>query len=222
MKFIPRKYFHENVRVEVVEILPDEMDEDNINYHGTHLWASAVVLSAVLQKMRLCRDKIVLELGCGVGLPGLVAAQEAKEVIFTDGFDSGLLSVSETLKINQPVAKTSVRKLKWGDKEPLDDFENIDVVLAADCLYPDVSSWNDFFQTTVLLLKKSERSFCLLAFHKRSSSVLLEPFFTYWKLNAQILPLTNFDLALEDDIGGTRLPGNNTGSIIIYQLTLQH
>ena len=162
MKFIPRKYFHENVRVEVVEILPDEMDEDNINYHGTHLWASAVVLSAVLQKMRLCRDKIVLELGCGVGLPGLVAAQEAKEVIFTDGFDSGSLSVSETLKINQLVAKTSVTKLKWGDKESLDDFENIDVVLAADCLYPDVSSWNDFFQTTVLLLKKSERSLCLL------------------------------------------------------------
>jgi predicted nicotinamide N-methyase len=162
MKLIPRKYFHGNVRVEVVETLPDEMDEDNINYHGTHLWASAVVLSAVLQKTRLCRDKIVLELGCGVGLPGLVAAQEAKEVIFTDGFDSGLLSVSETLKINQPVAKTSVRKLKWGKKELLDDLKNIDVVLAADCLYPDVSSWNDFFQTVVLLLKKTENSVCLL------------------------------------------------------------
>ena len=161
MKFIPRKYFHENVRVEVIETLPDEMDEDNINYHGTHLWASAVVLSAVLQKMRLCHDKIVLELGCGVGLPGLVAAQEAKEVIFTDGFDSGLLSASEALKINQLEAKTEVRKLKWGDKEALKEFKSIDVVLAADCLYPDVSSWNDFFQTVVLLLKKTS-SFCLL------------------------------------------------------------
>ena len=167
MKLIPRKYFYENVRVEVVETLPDEMDEDNINYHGTHLWASAVVLSAVLQKIGLCRNKIVLELGCGVGLPGLVAAQEAKEVIFTDGFDSGLLSVSETLKINQPVAKTSVRKLKWGKKELLDDFKNIDVVLAADCLYPDVSSWNDFFQTVVLLLKKTEKSLCLLGKHSK-------------------------------------------------------
>ena len=233
MKFIPRKYFHENVRVEVVETLPDEMDGENINYHGTHLWASAVVLSAVVHKLGICRDKKVLELGCGCGLPGLVAAQEAELVVFTDGFESGLLSAQKALEINQTVAKTEVKRLKWGDKEVLQNMNRIDIVLAADCLYPDVSSWNDFFLTVVEILKKNESSKCLLgtysifisfepivlAFHKRSTSVELDPFFAYWKLNARVLPLSHFELDLEDDIGGTRLPGNNTGSIIIYELT---
>ncbi|CAG5085401.1 Oidioi.mRNA.OKI2018_I69.PAR.g10884.t1.cds [Oikopleura dioica] len=195
------------------------MDGENINYHGTHLWASAVVLSAVVQKLGICRDKKVLELGCGCGLPGLVAAQEAELVVFTDGFESGLLSAQKALEINQTVAKTEVKRLKWGDKEVLQNMNRIDIVLVADCLYPDVSSWNDFFLTVVEILKKNESSKCLLAFHKRSTSVQLDPFFAYWKLNARVLPLSHFELDLEDDIGGTRLPGNNTGSIIIYEIT---
>ena len=59
----------------------------------------------------------------------------------------------------------------------------------------------------------------LMAFHKRNSFCTLDPFFKYWKLIAITIPLCSLDLDDEDDIGGTGLPGPNTGSIQLYRIS---
>ena len=48
------------------------------------LWDSAIVLSDYLLKTNCCYQKRVIEFGCGLGLPSIVAARTANIVIATD------------------------------------------------------------------------------------------------------------------------------------------
>ena len=167
----------------------------------------------------------VIELGCGCALPGLVAAQLAEEVYLTDGFDSGLESARISLNANRFLARYGVHieKLPWGrDVDPIVGKVKspIKLILAADCLYPDMSAWPNFFCTLFQLLSSPSKPVALVAFHKRSGQQTLKPFLDYWKLKMEILPLSELNLDKNDNIGGTRLPGSSTGSIILYRISL--
>ena len=79
-----------------------------------------------------------------------------------------------------------MKKLKWGDKNSILPFINtVDLILAADCLYPDVSSWPDFFQTVSWVLRGNTGSELLLAFHKRNTFCILDPFLKFWNLESK-------------------------------------
>ena len=93
------------------------------------------------------------------------------------------------------------------------------MVLAADCLYPDMSAWPSFFATMASFVYSSNRPFGLVALHKRNGQMTLDPFLTYWRLKAEHIPLVDLGLEKEDNIGTTGLPGSSTGSIILYKIT---
>ena len=88
MARLTRRFEFESIRIDIEEILSDEIS-GAVEHHGSHLWPSSVVLAAVLHRTQMAAGKRVLELGSGCGLPGMVAAQSAVSTILSDGYESG-------------------------------------------------------------------------------------------------------------------------------------
>lgn len=99
------------------------------------LWASAEVLAAYVlehaDRFAPARGRM-LELGCGLGLVSIVAAERGFDVLATDYYDDALLFVEENAKrsIGRPIA---TRMVDWNAPPP--DLGVFDVVIAADVLY---------------------------------------------------------------------------------------
>ena len=218
-----RKFEFENVKVTITENLTAEIS-GAITQHGAHLWPAAPVLAAALKRLYPAGlgESGVVELGCGCALPGMVASFLSSEVILTDKFDSGLDAARSTVNLNPSLCPVKVHQLSWGDEinQIVNLFNHpIKLILAADCLYPDMSAWPDFFCTLAQFCSLPSRPVALVAFHKRNGQQTLEPFVSYWKLKLDPIPLNELDLEKSENIGTTRLPGPSTGSIILYRIT---
>lgn len=113
----------------------DLIDEEAFQRDGripywADVWISSRILADELAKPRPGRAR-VLELGCGVGLPALVAAGRGHEVIATDYYQEALDFVDANAKLNDLTTLTT-RHLDWRTPAELGRF---DVVAAADVLY---------------------------------------------------------------------------------------
>lgn len=113
----------------------DLIDEEAFQRDGripywADVWVSSRILADELAKPRPRRVR-VLELGCGIGLPALVAAGRGHEVVATDYYAEALEFVLANAGLNElPTLSTHV--LDW--RNP-DDLGRFDVVAAADVLY---------------------------------------------------------------------------------------
>jgi predicted nicotinamide N-methyase len=97
------------------------------------LWASAICLSERLtEKPSLVAGKRVLELGAGVGLPGLVAASLGARVTQTDYQEDALNLARHNARVNG-VEDIIVRPGDWRDF--FTEGLPYDVVIASDVLY---------------------------------------------------------------------------------------
>ncbi|KAK6057706.1 hypothetical protein COOONC_04738, partial [Cooperia oncophora] len=101
------------------------------------LWDSAIVLSEYLNThVELVRDRRVLELGAGVGLPSIIAAKlSASKVLATDQ-PSAISLLRENLIANlreEEMTAASTVPLDWTalPEEPL----SADIILGADLVY---------------------------------------------------------------------------------------
>ena len=100
------------------------------------------------------KGKHVLELGCGTGLPGIVAARlGASRLVLTDGTPEVIaraeLNAAANLK-GMPVAVSS-QQLLWGEVTGKDLAGKFDVLIASDVLYQS-SGWRPLAQTVGELL----------------------------------------------------------------------
>jgi predicted nicotinamide N-methyase len=96
--------------------------------YWAHLWSGASVLAAAVPR----NAGRVVEIGCGLGLPGLVAAQRgAASVVFVDREATPLAFVRESLRANRLDAAACL----VGDfiRPPL--RRSFDLVLAAEIVY---------------------------------------------------------------------------------------
>lgn len=109
----------------------DPFAEDLCPYFGI-LWPAAEALAIFLNDHpKLIKNKKVLELGCGLGFPSLVASHLGAEVLATDFHPD----VEEyfTRNCRHSSVSCSYKRLNWRqDKESLDQF---DVVMGSDVLY---------------------------------------------------------------------------------------
>jgi len=109
----------------------DPFAEDLCPYFGI-LWESSEALSIYLSKnSHLVKDKTVLELGCGLGLPSLVSSHLGGKVLATDFHPD----VEEYFLRNCRHSSLNVeyRRLNW--RENLTSLGQFDVVLGSDVLY---------------------------------------------------------------------------------------
>ena len=105
---------------------------DDYMPYWAYLWPGAVMLAeAVAREPMACGDP-ALEIGCGLGLAGLVGLARGLRVHFTDYDEAALEFVARSVRENgfDPAAFSTAR-LDWRD--PPDD--RFPLILAADVLY---------------------------------------------------------------------------------------
>ena len=103
------------------------------------VWPSASTFGRYLCKhMGLVVGKTVLELGCGIGLTGLVAgALGASLVLLTDceGVELVTANIEHNIPLHPDLLNARAATLCWGDGAAISALSIFDLVLASDCLY---------------------------------------------------------------------------------------
>jgi predicted nicotinamide N-methyase len=94
--------------------------------YWAELWPAATALAAALPDVGGLR---VVELGCGLGLPSLVAAARGADVTASDWAEDAVALLRENAARNDLVLRVEVRD--WREPWP----KRFDVALAADVLY---------------------------------------------------------------------------------------
>lgn len=113
-----------------------EFDFDERLPYWAELWPSAIALARYLAGQPLSGRRMV-ELGCGVGLPTVVALKREAEVLATDHYDAALDFVSYNARINTGLEPRTML-LDWHAPPavPLTArLGGFDPVIAADVLY---------------------------------------------------------------------------------------
>jgi predicted nicotinamide N-methyase len=110
--------------------------EQNLPYWA-ELWPSGIALGAYLLHHRdLVHDKLVLELGCGVGITAAIALGIGAEVIATD-YAPEALSLTRLTSLRHAGHEPETVQVNWRDAEDplLSGSRRFSVILAADVLY---------------------------------------------------------------------------------------
>lgn len=108
-----------------------EFERDEFLPYWAELWPSARALAEVVA-LRDLRGKRVVEVGCGLGLPALVAAARGAEVLATDWSSDAVAGAAANAARNGVVLATAV--WRWTD-DPATLGPPFDLVLGADLLY---------------------------------------------------------------------------------------
>jgi predicted nicotinamide N-methyase len=102
--------------------------------YGVALWPSAIALaSECASRADLLPGKTVLELGAGIGLPGLVAAGLGARAIVTELDEASLTICCLNAEINR-VDAIEFRIVDWRDWQ---DTTQYDYIIGADILYTE-------------------------------------------------------------------------------------
>ena len=97
-------------------------------------WPSGAVLAGALAEAPPAPGARVLELGCGLGLPSIVAARTGADVLATDGSSDAVAFAAHSLALNELAGE--VAQVDWSAQaDALAARGPWDLVLGADVLY---------------------------------------------------------------------------------------
>jgi predicted nicotinamide N-methyase len=127
------------VTVEVVrpadaDALIDEarFSEDEFMPYWAQLWPSGLALAEAVAHRDL-RDARVVELGCGLGVPSVVAALAGAEVLATDWASEALEATAANARRNG--VEVSTLLVDWRHPDALLERPRFDLALCSDVLY---------------------------------------------------------------------------------------
>ena len=113
------------------ELISEEaFEREEFLPYWAELWPSAIALGRVVAARELAGLR-VLELGCGLGLPSVVAALRGAEVLATDWSDEALAVAA--LNAERNGARIETARLAWADAVPAGG--PWDLIIGADLLY---------------------------------------------------------------------------------------
>ena len=95
------------------------------------LWEAAIVLAEYLAQQEFAPGTTLLELGAGLGAPGLAAAKRGCRVTLTD-YEGVVLQFQRVSAAANGLADVQVRPLDWLDPPPLDRY---DLIVGAEILF---------------------------------------------------------------------------------------
>lgn len=109
----------------------EDVRDERIPYWAD-LWPSALALARHLVESKVVRPGMkVTEIGCGLGLPGIVAGALGARVTFSDYLEEALAFARRNWALNNPGAADFVR-MDWRHPDP---SLAADLVLASDIAY---------------------------------------------------------------------------------------
>jgi predicted nicotinamide N-methyase len=110
----------------------EDFDRDERLPYWAELWPSAVALARHLSERDLGSTRVI-ELGCGVGLPTVLALAQGAEVLATDHYEAALDFTAYNVSTNLDL-EPEVSALDWREPD-IAGLGTFDLVLAADALY---------------------------------------------------------------------------------------
>ena len=109
----------------------EHVRDERIPYWA-ELWPSAIALARhVAVSPRIRNGAALIEIGCGTGLPGIVAGSRGARITFTDYIEEALELAEHNWKLNH-AGKAAFVRLDWRTPPAL---EPADVLLASDVAY---------------------------------------------------------------------------------------
>ena len=118
------------------------------------VWPSAIALHNVLQTHPiLIRDKTVLELGAGIGLPSLIMASEAKTIQVSD-YDSEAVELLRKNIAYLQLQNVQALQIDWND---LPENINPEVIILSDVNYDPIQ-----FETLTKLIENFIHQGCAI------------------------------------------------------------
>ncbi len=109
----------------------EDVQDERIPYWA-ELWPAAIGLSKYLIEFDIIKSKgEVIEIGCGLGLPGIIAGKLGAKVTLTDYLEEALIFTKQNWQLNNQ-AEARFETLDW--RQPNPDFAT-DLVLASDICY---------------------------------------------------------------------------------------
>ncbi|OQS07676.1 hypothetical protein THRCLA_00335 [Thraustotheca clavata] len=140
---------------------------------GTLVWEAAVALSNyVLNEVDL-KPLRVLELGAGLGVPGMVAGLlGAKRVVITEQPELVPLIRTNIRRNIASLSSVEAKILSWGREATTsfcDEMGLFDLVLSCDCVYEPLygESWRDLAQTMDVLCQHNPNCKILASVERR-------------------------------------------------------
>ncbi len=112
----------------------EEFDLDERLPYWAVIWSSATALARYIAERNLS-GKRVIELGCGVGLPSVVALDRGAEVTATDHYEIAMEFARQNAKTNTR-RELATAHLDWHSPTVVGSGR-FDLVLAADVLYEE-------------------------------------------------------------------------------------
>ncbi|MEA5462915.1 class I SAM-dependent methyltransferase [Leptothoe sp. PORK10 BA2] len=106
-------------------------DQDEYMPYWAELWPSALMLGEAIAQRAWSTEMQVLEVGCGLGLPGLVALALGMEVVFSDYDVAALGFAARNARLN---GFEQFRTLPLDWRCPPNDLK-VPLILAADVIY---------------------------------------------------------------------------------------
>lgn len=134
---------------QILDLLSKEDNEGTLLLpYWAYLWESSIGLAEHLSdNSTILTDKRILEIGCGYGLPGIVAAKVGAIVTFTDFEHDALQFARHNSQQNDVSADTYVQ-MDWGTPCFQKRF---DVVLGSDVIYEE-KNWDPIIELLYNLL----------------------------------------------------------------------
>ena len=124
----------EDIEQLIDNITQDEFSRDERLPYWAELWHSAVALAEFLaEEPDRVRGKRVLEIGCGLALPGIVAAAAGARVTCTDFEEHALLAAELNFLRNLPGYSPDIRYIDF--REPPEECWPL--IIGADVIYED-------------------------------------------------------------------------------------
>jgi predicted nicotinamide N-methyase len=112
-------------------LLRDDTEEPP---YWAHLWTGATALAGYLEERVDCKDLRVLDLGCGLGLTGIIAALKGGHVTFADKEQDALVFAAANAQMNKcPLFETRV--LDFTQEEQSTVEQQFSLILGAEILY---------------------------------------------------------------------------------------
>jgi len=102
--------------------------------YWAQLWPASLVLAMALAESPPGPGRRVIELGCGLGLPSVVAARGGASVLATDGHSDAVAFAAHNFELNGLEGSAVIADM-GDDADALVERGPFDLVLAADILY---------------------------------------------------------------------------------------